>query len=62
MVEFNWKAQLVEGHKWLAAHPPEPKLQEHLARIGKLFLIVTQGREKLCPFVEWVDKTVVRAD
>ena len=59
MIEFIWKAQLVE---WLAAHPPEPKLQEHLARIGKLILIVTQGRKKLHPFDKWVDKSKVRVD
>ena len=32
------------------------------ARVGQLFLIVTQGREKQRPFVKRVDKTVVRAD
>ena len=47
---------------WLADRPPEPKLQEHLARIGQLFLIVTQGREKLHPFVKVADKMIVRAD
>ena len=35
---------------------------EHLAREGQLFLIVTQGRGKLCPFVKTADKMVVRVD
>ena len=35
---------------------------EYLAKAGELFLIVTQGREKLRPFVKWVDKTVVRTE
>ena len=37
-------------------------MQEHLARIGQLFMIVTQGREKLHPFVKVADKMIVRAD
>ena len=45
----------MKGHKWLAARPPEPKLQEHLGWVGQLFLFVTQGRGKLRPSVKQAD-------
>ena len=55
------QTKLVKGHKWLAACPPGPKQQEHLARVEQLFLTLTQGRGKLRPFLNREDKMVVRA-
>ena len=53
---------MVEKAKLVAACPPRPRYQEHLTRVGQMFLIVIQSREKLHPFVKWGDKMVVRAD
>ena len=50
------------GHKWRALRPPEPKWQEHLAKVVQLFLNVIQGRGKLHPFGKRGNKTVVRAN
>ena len=50
------------GDKEKTGYKDYSKQQEHLAWVGQLFFTVTQGRGKLCPFVQWADKTVVRAD